>query len=549
MKRVVLYIIYVSGLAWMITGMSSCANIIAPTGGPKDTLAPVLDTVRSFPKMEQLNYKGNVVLTFNEWIKTEKLKQDLIITPRVQNYSHKVVKKRLIITFLQPLDSNTTYNLDFRNTIQDITEGNATPVRLAFSTGSQLDTMQINGKVTELLSNAPGKATLLALYKEDDTLNVAEDPPYYLTQTDDAGYFNFKNIKANRYRLYAVKDANNNKYYTKGEMIGFVPGIIDLNQGNRDSLQIDLVKEDYEPPRLNSKVPKKHLVELNFNEGIREIKLDSGQTNFQDKIQYNIAPNGRKVILYNKQSLDSIRVRVIAIDSVDNRLSEEVTLQFNNKPIKDKDRAAFGVKIAPTNGIGVEDNQLELEFLFPKPVKNLDASKLKYLIDADTVNFQPLIVDSTTKLQWNEYRTKLTLTRSIQFKNAIKVISDTAAFISVIDDSTTLVQQPIQRIDPTSVGLVNIKVETSTPNFVIQLLDQEFELIKEQDNSEVTGNQFRFNNLPPGTYTIRVIIDENNNGRWDPSDFKKEKLAEKIFFYDNPVQLRANWEQNITVKF
>jgi len=536
-------------LAWMITGLSSCANIIAPTGGPKDTLAPVLDTIRSFPKMEQLNYRGNVTLAFNEWIKTEKLKQDLIITPRVQNYSYKVIKRKLVITFLQPLDSNTTYNLDFRNTIQDITEGNATPVRLAFSTGSQLDTMQIKGKVTEILSNAPAKETLLALYKVDDTLDVAEDPPYYLTQTNDAGFFNFKNIKANRYRLYAIKDANNNKYYTKGEMIGFVPGIIDLNQGNRDSLEIGLVKEDYDPPRLNSKGAKKHLVELNFNEGIQQIKLDSGQTNFEEKIQYNISSNGRKVTLYNKQSLDSIRVRIIALDSADNRLSEEVTLKFNNKPIKDKDRAAFGVKIAPTNGVGVEGDELALEFSFPKPVKNLDATKLKYLIDADTVNFQPLIIDSITTLKWNEYKTKLTLTRNIQFKNTLNIVSDSAAFISVINDSTTSIQQSIQRIDPSTIGLVNIKVETSTPNFVIQLLDQEFKVVRDQKNSEVTNNQFKFNNLPPGTYTIRVIIDENNNGRWDPSNYKNEKLAERIFFYDNPVQLRANWEQNITVKF
>ncbi|OJJ17449.1 hypothetical protein BKI52_26625 [marine bacterium AO1-C] len=549
MKRVALYIIYVSGLAWMIVGMGSCANIIAPTGGPKDSLAPILDTIRSFPKMEQLNYRGNVTLTFNEWIKTEKLKQDLIITPRVQNYTYKVVKKKLIITFEQPLDSNTTYNLDFRNTIKDITEGNPAPVRLAFSTGSQLDTMQIKGQVTELLSNAPGKETLLALYKVDDTLTIDEDPPYYLTQTNDAGFFNFKNIKANRYRLYALKDGNNNKYYTKGEMIGFVPGVIDLTQGDQDSLKIALVKEDYEPPRLNSKGAKKHLVELTFNEGIQDIKLDSGQTNLEEKIRYNIAPNGRTVTLYNKQSLDSLRLRVIATDSANNRLSEEVTVKFNNKPIKDKDRAAFGVKIAPKNGIGVEGDQLDVEFVFPKPVKNLDATKLKYLVDADTVNFQPLITDSSTTLQWNEYRTKLTLTRNIQFKKALHIISDSAAFISVINDSTTLVKQTISRIDPASIGLVNIKVETSTPNFIIQLLDQEFEVVREQQNSAVTNNQFKFNNLSPATYTIRVIIDANNNGKWDTSDYKNEKEAEKIFFYNNPVQLRANWEQNITVKF
>ena len=549
MKRVILYIVSVIGWVWMMTGLSSCANIIAPTGGPKDTLAPVLDTIRSFPKMEQLNYRGNVTLTFNEWIKVEKLKQDLIITPRVEDYSYKVVKKKLIISFLQPLDSNTTYNLDFRNTIQDITEGNSTPIRLAFSTGSQLDTMQIKGMVKELQTDAPGKATLLALYKVDDTLAIDKDPPYYLTQTNDAGFFNFKNIKANRYRLYALKDANSNKYYTPGEMIGFVPGILDLTQGNIDSLKINLVREDYEPPRLIRPAQKKHLVELEFNEGIQQIKLDSGQTNLAEKLQYNIAPGGKKVIVYKKQPLDSIRLRVIALDSANNRLSKEVTLKFSNAPIKAKNRAKFEVKINPQNGIGVEKDQLALEFLFTKPVKDLDVAKLKYLVDADTVNFQPLVVDSSTTIQWNEYKTQFTLTRPIQFKNMIKVISDSAAFVSVINDTSASVEQPIKRINPTEVGLINVKVETATPNFIIQLLDQGTEIIREQKNSDVANNTFKFNNLLPETYTIRLIIDDNKNGRWDSSDFKNGKLAEKIFFYESPVQLRANWEQNITVKY
>ena len=546
MKRVLTLYIYISVL---VLGMSSCANIIAPTGGPKDTLAPMLDTTRSYPKMEQLNFTDKkVILAFDEWIKTEKLKQDLIITPRVENYSYKVIKKRLEITFLQPLDSNTTYNLDFRNTIQDITEGNPTPVRLAFSTGNKLDTMQIKGKVTEVLTNTVGKNVMLALYKVDDTLNIEEDPPYYLTQTNNGGYFNFKNIKANRYRLYALRDANNNKYYNKGEFIGFVPGIIDLNQGNRDSLDIDLVKEDYAPPKILSPTRKKHLTELGFDEGIKEVKLDSGQTNLEQKIQYNLSPNGKKLIFYNKQSLDSIRLRVIALDSADNRASKEVTVKFTNKPIKPKDRASFGVKINPKNKAGIIGKQLELELNFTKPVKTINQNQLKYLVDADTVNFLPL-TDSSTTLQWNQFRTKLNITRDIQFKKAITIISDSAAFVSAIDDTTALIKQTIKRLDPAAVGLLNIKIETQTTNFVVQLLNSEFEVVGEKRSNTVSNNQFKFDNLEPATYTIRVIIDANNNGRWDFSDFKNGKTAEKLFFYNNPVQLRANWEQNITVKF
>lgn len=549
MKRVVyIYIVYVSVLTWMVTSMSSCANIIAPTGGLKDTLAPVLDTAESSPKMEQLNYQQQTVdLYFNEWIETKKLKQELIITPRVKDYTYKVIKKRLKLTFAEPLDSNTTYNLDFRESIVDITEKNPVRLRLAFSTGNQLDTMEVKGKVKEVLTNAPAKKTLLALYKADDTLDVAKHPPYYLTETNDAGFYNFKNIKAGRYRIYAIKDQNNNKYYNKGEMIGFSTSIVDLGQGNQDSLNLDLVKEDYIPPKLLSKIPKKHYFEVQFNEGLQTIRLDSGQTNLNQKVLYTISTDGKKLTFYSQRPQDSLRLRVIATDSASNRLSQEITLRFRNKPIKKRDRQAFTATIAPQNDIGIVGKQLALKIDFTKPVKSFDRTKLKYLIDADTTNLKPLLDDSSSTFQWNQYKTQLKITRPISFKQSIQFVADSAAFISAINDTSSTIQTKLERLDPTKIGIVNVKLETSASNLIVQILDQEFNLIKEQKSPGAKTLQFE--NLAAGTYTLRVIIDTNNNGKWDFSDYKNGKPAEKIFFASAPIQLRANWEQNITVKF
>ncbi|WP_299464664.1 Ig-like domain-containing protein [uncultured Microscilla sp.] len=550
MTRVIyLYIVYLGMVAWMLLSVSGCANIMAPTGGAKDTLPPTMDTARSYPKLEQLNYKDDQIeLYFNEWIKAPKLKQELIITPRVKDYTFKISKKRLRITFLQPLDSNTTYNLDFRESIQDITEGNPTLVRLAFSTGSQLDTMEIKGKVMVPLTNKAAKKTIVALYKVDDTLKVDKDEPYYLTQTNDAGIYHFKNIKANRYRLYAIQDANNNKYYNKNELIGFAPEIVDLSQGSQDSLNLNLVQEDYDAPRIIGKLRQKHYFEIKFNEGVQTLKVDSGQTNLRQKVLYNLTDGGKKLTFYNMQGLDSLRLRIIAQDSAQNRLSEEVNIRFNNKPVKEKDKATFKIDIQPKNTLGIVGNKLDLTVKFSKPVVQFAAEKLQYLVDADTVNLKPLI-DSSAKFEWNQFKTQLNISRPVSFKNTIKLIADSAAFVSAVNDSSQMVRTTLNRLDPTKIGLVNIAIETQSPHFIIQLLNQEFQVVKERKSDEVTSNSFKFDNLAPGSYSIRIIIDENNNGKWDFSNYKENKPAENITFYRSSIQLRANWEQNITLKF
>lgn len=550
MNRVIyIYIVYIGMVAWMLTSVSGCANIMAPTGGPKDSIPPTLDTARSYPKLEQLNYQDNKIeLYFDEWIKAPKLQQELIITPRVKDYTFKVIKKRLRITFPEPLDSNTTYNLDFRESIQDITEGNPVPVRLAFSTGSQLDTMEIKGKVSIPLTNKAAQKTIIALYKVDDTLKVDKDEPYYLTQTNGAGVYHFKNIKANRYRLYAIQDANNNKYYNSGELIGFATEIVDLNQGSKDSLDLDLVKEDYEAPRIIGRLPKKHLFEVKFTEGIQKIKVDSGQTNLSDKVLYNLTDGGKKLIFYNMKGLDSLRLRIMAEDSAQNKLSEEINVRFNNKPVREKDKAKFKVGIAPKNKLGVIGKNLEVTFDFNKPIANFDPKKLKYIVDNDTINLKSMI-DSSSTIEWNQFKTQLNISRPISFKQIIRVVADSAAFISAVNDSSIASKTPITRIDPAKVGIVNIAIQTQSSNFIVQLLNQEFEVVKERKSSEVTGKGFKFDNLKPGNYNIRIIIDENNNGKWDFSNYKENKPAEKIAFYRSTIQLRANWEQNITLKF
>ena len=117
---------------------SGCAQIVAPTGGPRDTLPPNL--LAAIPPNGTLNFKGNrITLSYDEYVQVDaKLQQELLVspTPKINpNISYKL--KTVTIKIRDTLQPNTTYRFDLGNSIQDINENN--PVKnfsYVFSTGA-----------------------------------------------------------------------------------------------------------------------------------------------------------------------------------------------------------------------------------------------------------------------------------------------------------------------------------------------------------------------------------------------------------------------------
>ena len=48
--------------------------------------------------------------------------------------------------------------------------------------------------------------------------------------------------------------------------------------------------------------------------------------------------------------------------------------------------------------------------------------------------------------------------------------------------------------------------------------------------------------VKPGTYYMRLIIDENGNGKWDTGDFEKGIQPERVSYYHHSLDLRALFE-------
>ena len=109
----------------------------------------------------------------------------------------------------------------------------------------------------------------------------------------------------------------------------------------------------------------------------------------------------------------------------------------------------------------------------------------------------------------------------------------------------TLAQQKfsIQEIKVANTGTLLIEVQTKEPDYIIQLITPDGTVMEEIKNIK----KYSFQYLQPKNYKIKVILDRNKNGKWDPGNFFKKEEPEPIWFYQTQDKkydfpIRANWE-------
>lgn len=197
---------------------SSCAQIGAPTGGPRDSIPPKL--LNANPPNGTINFKGNkIVLTYDEYVQLQKLQENLLVSPTpkiIPNVDYKL--KVVTIKIRDTLDANTTYRFDLGNSIVDVNEGN--PFKnfsYIFSTGPYLDSLTFSGNVQLAETGKKDSTVLVFLYKDLDDSAVLKQKPRYITRVDSSGNFTFHNLPGGIYNVYALKDESGQKYYNNND--------------------------------------------------------------------------------------------------------------------------------------------------------------------------------------------------------------------------------------------------------------------------------------------------------------------------------------------
>ena len=201
--------------------LSSCANIIMPDGGEKDTSAP--DLAKIYPPSKAINFKEKkITFYFDENIAANNWNDFFFISPLLKGeIKHKIKNRELTLFLDDTLKDNTTYSLILNNCIKDVNEGNILKnLEYLFSTSEQIDTLTIKGKLIDAKTLEPKKNTWVFLHKESliDSLSF-KSKPTYITKSNDEGYFSFGNINDLKYNIFSISGLDFT--YQEGDEIGF----------------------------------------------------------------------------------------------------------------------------------------------------------------------------------------------------------------------------------------------------------------------------------------------------------------------------------------
>ncbi len=535
--------------AILILILTGCASVTMPTGGKKDEIPPTL--ISSSPSNNELNVTSKTIeLTFSEDIKLKDPKEEILIVPTIgKNTLYKVKKRKLIIEPELALEPNTTYSINFRDGVQDITEGNPTEnLRLAFSTGPTIDSLSISGSVHDIFSEKIPQKITIALY-HSDTFDIFKHTPTYFTKSNKEGIFSIQNLKKDSYYVYAFEDKNKNlKVDSKTEKYGFLAKPINLN-ANKDSITLPLTTVDSRPLALTSVRHTDKNSRVRFNKQLDSLTIKGVP---YGRSIYTYGSDKSELIFYNTFSKgDSIKARLIAKDSIGQKLDTIIFIRYGE--IKTA-QETFKTKEVDIN-YNTNSKTLSYIWSFNKPIASItyDSMYIRYdSITSQKIDQKKIKIDTLLNLITLETKIETPTIKDEKKKHkSPQLIIGKGGLISIEQDSSKRISKNIQLVTEEDLGSVAIKVETKHQKYLVQIITTDGKVVQAVNNVK----EYTFKNLPPTDYKIRVIIDENENGKWDAGNFSKKREPEKVILYKSEdgkysTPLRANWEVGpLLIKF
>lgn len=237
---------------------TGCANIIPPTGGPRDSLPPKLVSVTPHDSARNFNSK-KIVIEFNEFVQLDNVQENLLVSPVPKINPIVDSKLRTVtVTIKDTLQPNTTYTIDFGKAIKDINEGNVLRnFTYLFTTGSRLDSLSLTGKVIIAETGKIDSTLIVMLHRNGDDSAVIKEKPRYVARVDNNGNYTFKNLPADTFSLYALKDeGGQRRYLSNSQLFAFADErVIPSTSPKPITLYAYTEKEDSTKTKANKPAP------------------------------------------------------------------------------------------------------------------------------------------------------------------------------------------------------------------------------------------------------------------------------------------------------
>lgn len=529
----------------------SCATIVAPTGGPKDIAPPVI--VSSQPQNFSTNFKGNkVIITFDEYVAIKDIEKQLIVSPPLANQPDiKVKGKSLVFHTKDTLRNNTTYNIFFGDAVADITENNKYPnLNFAFSTGPVIDSLSLAGQVTDAFTRLPVKEALVMLYTDFTDSVPKTRLPLYVTRTAVDGSFKLNSLARGKYRVIALKDANNDYMYNlPNEMVAFSNDSVEsmlmstssgtdstkkLNYVNStDKVALTMFPEPDSIQRiLKSGMVSAHKMVLIFRFPVSDFAMNPIVTpdTAWSINEWNRTQDTLQSWLIHQP--DTLKMIVSEYRMKTDTLAFSTTLKST---VKQKPNAT------PKLGIGHTAQGSQLAFnkplvvIFENPLQLFDTTALKLIstLKQDTVSLISTFTDAIKR----HLNVQLPGNMSGEYKLLIPKGTFTDIY-GITHDSLAINFNMIPREE---LGTFVVKLTTFSPTpLIMQLLSEKGDILDEQ--IIIKSNIVNFGYRRPGKYRLRAIYDANANHKWDTGVFLKKQQPETILIHPKVFEVRANWE-------
>ena len=531
--------------------IAGCANQVAPSGGPKDVTPPtVLDYE---PDSASVLFTSNTItIKFDEYVILNDVFNQIVISPPLnEKPEYKLKGKTLTISLKDTLKPSTTYTINFGQAIKDNTAGNVKEnFTYVFSTGSFIDSLQVSGKVIDLLTAAPASKTYVVLYYEPTDTSFTTSKPYYFAKTDVTGNFLINNIKAGTYKLYAIEDQNFNYFYDlPNEKIAFqtTTQTIDSNITNQ---KLFLYSENkIKQNLLEAKSTRYGQTRLVFAKNAADTKITYTGSDTSTYLFTRNISNDTILFWHTNYLLDTHQLSI----SFDTTLIEKI-IETKEYPADSNFLKSYNTftKNVITLAKGGDPNaraewvpEKPIDILFYNPIKTVTNTTIQILQDSLPLTDYTLQIDSqdARKMRIN-YKWK-------PEKNYTIIIPEKATQdIFGLYNNADTIKLTVKKTDAFASLSTTIKNTSGNPiifqfmKFDMTIIDEFYLDMPKFENADNTYIVKQLN-LTPGVYKIRAILDTDKNGKWTPGDLSQNRPPESVIFFPVDQNLRANWENEI----
>ena len=491
--------------------MHSCANVVSPEGGPKDTTPPF--AVSANPKDSTLNFNSKIItINFSENIQIKDQKNISISPPLKNGFEVDAFKRKLTIK-VKNLQPNTTYTINAQNAIADITEGNLMPeLKYIFSTGNTIDTGTLKGKVIASNDIKPVKNAMVGLYINYTDSSIFKDDPDYRTFTDEQGNFRFENIKTGLYKIVAIADKNNNLRWETGEGLAFEGDLILIDSSDKRIVLRLFPQTNFNAYLISAVSNVRGVYEFEFDhQPVKDIEINQEDPSTDKKVSY--------YTLYDEESCFKPSTKKLLITSLHPKDSAHFNYTINNTIYRTSVKVSRNRELLKT----------ESDFYTLK-IKSNSLIYFNRSIDTNTINKTSIIIfQDSIKINIPVKLNSRGFTIPELKPGNYKMLFQKGAITDIFGIENDSFQIILKILAPDELQTLMLKTDsTFTSTYQIIISNDNFYCKREI----IQGNKnYLFNELLPGTYKILVFENSNGNLFLDNGDFFNKVKPERVLYY------------------